>query len=42
MMMARQLAEASGRWPDLRADLAALYDRDESLEYLMTRGRKGL
>jgi hypothetical protein len=32
--------ETSGRWPELRAELAALYDRDEPLEYLVTIGRK--
>jgi hypothetical protein len=40
MTMARQITEASGRWPELRAELAALYDRDEPLEYLMILGRK--
>jgi SAM-dependent methyltransferase len=40
MVMARQLAEASGRWPELRAELETLYDRDEPLEYLVTLGRK--
>ena len=40
MMMARQLAEASGRWNELRAELAELYERDEPLEYLVTLGRK--
>ncbi len=40
MMMARQLAEASGRWPELRAELETLYERDEPLEYLVTVGRK--
>lgn len=40
MMMARQLTEVSGRWPELRAELAALYEREEPLEYLMVLGRK--
>jgi len=42
MMMARQLTEASGRWPELRAQLADLYERDEPLEYLVTLGRKDM
>jgi SAM-dependent methyltransferase len=42
MMMARQLAEASGRWLELRAEIATLYDRDEPPEYLVTIGRKGI
>lgn len=40
LMMARQLAEASGRWTELRARLADLYEREEPLEYLVTLGRK--
>jgi ubiquinone/menaquinone biosynthesis C-methylase UbiE len=40
MIMARQLAEASGRWPELRADIVELYERKEPLEYLVTTGRK--
>jgi SAM-dependent methyltransferase len=40
MIMARQFTEASGRWPELRAELAALYDRDEPMEYLLVLGRK--
>lgn len=40
MMMARQLAEADGRWDQLRFDLASFYERDEPLEYLLTVGRK--
>jgi hypothetical protein len=40
MMMVRDYAEASGRWPALRAEIAALYERDEPLEYLVTLGRK--
>ncbi|MDP9346128.1 MAG: hypothetical protein M3P44_10455 [Actinomycetota bacterium] len=42
MIMARQFTEASGRWPELRAELAALYDRDEPMEYLEILGRKSL
>lgn len=40
MMMARQLAEAAGRWDQLRSELATYYERDEPLEYLLTVGRK--
>ena len=40
MMMARQLAEAAGRWDQLRFELASFYERDEPLEYLLTVGRK--
>jgi len=40
MMMAQQLAEASNRWPELRAKLATLYEGDEPMEYLVTLGRK--
>jgi SAM-dependent methyltransferase len=40
MIMAKQLTETSGRWPELRAQLAELYERDEPLEYLVTVGRK--
>ena len=40
MIMARQLAESSGRWPELRGEIAALYDGREPLEYLVTVGRK--
>ncbi|HXY81790.1 MAG TPA: class I SAM-dependent methyltransferase [Gaiellaceae bacterium] len=40
MVMARQVAEASGRWRELRAELEALYERDEPQEYLVTVGRK--
>jgi SAM-dependent methyltransferase len=40
MIMARQLTEASGRWHDLRSDLAELYERDDPLEYLVVVGRK--
>jgi hypothetical protein len=40
MMMARELTEASGRWPELRAEFATLYERDEPLDYLVVLGRK--
>jgi SAM-dependent methyltransferase len=40
MMMARQLAEAGGRWDELRSDLTALYERREPAEYLVTLGTK--
>jgi SAM-dependent methyltransferase len=40
MIMARQLTEASGRWQDLRSELAKLYERDDPLEYLVVVGRK--
>ena len=40
MIMARQLAEASGRWTELRAELTELYEREDPLEYLVTLGRK--
>jgi SAM-dependent methyltransferase len=40
MIMARQLTEAAGRWAELRADIGALYERNEPLEYLITLGRK--
>ena len=40
MIMAKQITETSGRWPELRAQLAELYERDEPMEYLVTVGRK--
>lgn len=40
MIMARQATEASGRWPELRADLQELFDRDDPLEYLLTLATK--
>ncbi len=40
LIMARQLAEASGQWTELRGKLAELYEREEPLEYLVTLGRK--
>ena len=41
MIMAKQMTEASGRWAELRAELAALYERDEPAEYLVTRRTEG-
>jgi SAM-dependent methyltransferase len=40
LMMARQLAEVSGGWPELRARLAELFERDEPAEYLRILGCK--
>jgi hypothetical protein len=40
MMMAKQLAQASGTWGALRADIVAAYERDEPMRYLMTIGVK--
>lgn len=40
MIMARQLAEVSGRWSELRTELLGLFEREEPLEYLVTLGRK--
>jgi SAM-dependent methyltransferase len=40
MIMARQLAETTGRWDELRSELVELYEREEPLEYLVTLGRK--
>jgi SAM-dependent methyltransferase len=40
MIMVRQLAEASGRWPVLRAELADLFEHEEPAEYLVALGRK--
>jgi len=40
LIMARQLAESSGRWAELHAELVELYEREEPLEYLVTLGRK--
>lgn len=49
VMMARKLTEGDGRWPELRADLTALFERrnestagdlSETAEYLVTHGRK--
>jgi SAM-dependent methyltransferase len=42
MMMARQMTEAAGTWPALRAELLDLYGRDEPGEYLLATGRKAL
>jgi hypothetical protein len=38
MMMAKQLAQASGTWEALRADIVEAYERDEPMTYLMTIG----
>jgi SAM-dependent methyltransferase len=40
MIMVRQLAQASGRWPELRAELVDLYELQEPTEYLVALGRK--
>jgi SAM-dependent methyltransferase len=41
MIMARHMTEASGSWPELRADLERLYDEQgEEFEYLVTLGHK--
>jgi ubiquinone/menaquinone biosynthesis C-methylase UbiE len=40
LLMARELVEASGRWEELRAELAAFYERFEPAEYLVVTGRK--
>jgi len=40
MIMARQLTEAAGRWPELRGELVELFERDDPLEYLVVVGRK--
>ena len=40
MIIARRFTDASGRWPELRAELVALCDHDEPMEYLRSLGRK--
>jgi SAM-dependent methyltransferase len=40
MMMAKQLAQASGTWEALRTDIIDAYERDEPIVYLMTIGVK--
>ena len=40
MIMLRRPLEATGRWADLRQELADLYDRREPGEYLIVLGRK--
>ena len=40
MIMLRRPLEATGRWADLRQELADLYDRREPAEYLIVLGRK--
>ena len=41
MIMVKQMTEASGRWAELRTELAALYERDLPAEYLLTLGTEG-
>ena len=36
MIMVKQMTEASGRWAELRTELAALYERDLPAEYLLS------
>lgn len=38
LVMARQLAEASGRWPELDAELIEVFAREEPMEYLLVLG----
>jgi SAM-dependent methyltransferase len=40
LLMARQMTEASGRWAELHAELAAFTERAEPGEYLVVLGRK--
>lgn len=40
LIAARQRAEAGGRWPQLRGELASLHERLASVSYLVTAGRK--
>ena len=40
LIMARKLNEVSGRWAELRATLAELYEREEPMEYLIVTGRR--
>ena len=40
MIMARQITEASGRWPELRDQLTTLFEHEEPTQYLITLGRK--
>jgi SAM-dependent methyltransferase len=40
LMMARQLTEALGRWPELRGELIDQAERDEPAEYLVVIGRR--
>ncbi len=40
MIMVQQMTEASGRWAELRAELASLYERDLPAEYLLALGQK--
>ena len=40
LIMARQLTESTGRWPELRAALVSMFERNDPQEYLVTLGRK--
>jgi SAM-dependent methyltransferase len=40
LMMLRGMLEAEGAWPDLRAQLAKIYERRDPAEYLVVLGRK--
>jgi ubiquinone/menaquinone biosynthesis C-methylase UbiE len=40
LIMARRLNEASGRWSELRATLAKLYEHEQPMEYLIVTGKK--
>ena len=40
LIMARQLTEASGRWPELHALLSDVVEKREPAEYLVILGRK--
>jgi SAM-dependent methyltransferase len=40
LIMARRIAEASGRWPELRRELEGFHERGEPGEYLIVVGRK--
>jgi SAM-dependent methyltransferase len=41
MMMLRGMLESTGRWADVRDELAKIYARHEPAEYLVVLGRKG-
>ena len=40
LIKAREVAEAEGKWPELRAELAALFEAHSSTEYLIVLGAK--
>jgi SAM-dependent methyltransferase len=40
LIMARQFTESTGRWPELRAALVTMFERNDPQEYLVTLGRK--